>query len=91
MKINLSILCNIVLTTRTLRAAKIMETIKRELNLGTIKELRLRFSGGCINRAKAYSTDKYGDIFVKFNDNKKVSILYYTFLVSLFIYFHNYH
>uniref|UniRef100_A0A8R1TND9 protein-ribulosamine 3-kinase n=2 Tax=Onchocerca TaxID=6281 RepID=A0A8R1TND9_ONCVO len=53
-----------------------METIKTELGLGTIQELRSSFGGGCINRAKAYRTDKYGDIFVKFNDNEKAQEMF---------------
>ncbi|VDO70410.1 unnamed protein product [Onchocerca flexuosa] len=55
---------------------KVMEAIKAELGLGTIQELRSYFGGGCINRTKAYRTDKYGDIFVKFNDNEKAQEMF---------------
>ncbi|VDK70564.1 unnamed protein product [Litomosoides sigmodontis] len=57
--------------SRELRSQKAMEIIKTELGLGSIEELQHRFYGGCISRAKAYKTDKYGNIFVKFNDNEK--------------------
>nr|CRZ23737.1 Bm9442 [Brugia malayi] len=76
MKIKLSVPCFAVSLSRALQSGRVMEAIKSELNLGTIKELPLRFSGGCINRAKAYSTDEYGDIFVKFNDNEKAQEIF---------------
>ncbi|VDM12910.1 unnamed protein product [Wuchereria bancrofti] len=73
MKIKLNVAISL---SRTLHSGRVMEAIKSELNLGTIKELQFRFSGGYINRAKAYSTDKYGDIFVKFNDNEKAQEMF---------------
>ncbi|KAK6105821.1 Fructosamine kinase family protein [Brugia pahangi] len=76
MKIKLSVPCFAVSLSRALQSGRVMEAIKSELNLGSIKELPIRFSGGCINRAKAYSTDEYGDIFVKFNDNEKAQEIF---------------
>uniref|UniRef100_A0A0R3RZP1 protein-ribulosamine 3-kinase n=1 Tax=Elaeophora elaphi TaxID=1147741 RepID=A0A0R3RZP1_9BILA len=76
MKISLGMPCRAASLSRTLRPEEIMEAIKSELGVGTIKELRSRFTGGCINRAKAYNTDKYGDIFVKFNDNEKAQEMF---------------
>lgn len=80
MKINLGAFRRTASLSRTLRSQEVMEIIKTELGLGSIEELRHRFGGGCISRAKAYKTDKYDNIFVKFNDNEKVSISDFTFI-----------
>lgn len=80
MKINLGTFRRAASSSRKLSSVEVMEAIKAELGLGTITELRSGFSGGCINRAKAYKTDKYNDIFVKFNGNEKVSISNFIFI-----------
>ncbi|KAL3997674.1 Fructosamine kinase family protein [Acanthocheilonema viteae] len=83
MRINLGAFLRAALSSRALHSKEVMEAIKVELDLGSIKELRSGFSGGCINRAKAYKTDKYGDIFVKFNDNEKAQEMFNGEFASL--------
>uniref|UniRef100_A0A915PLX2 protein-ribulosamine 3-kinase n=1 Tax=Setaria digitata TaxID=48799 RepID=A0A915PLX2_9BILA len=65
------------------RGGRMLDDIKAKLGVDSIQELPSRFGGGCINRAKAYRTDKFGDIFVKFNDNEKASEMFNGEFASL--------
>lgn len=51
------------------------EVIKKELGVSKLE----RFggsTGGCISRANGYSTDKYGDVFIKFNDKPEAKRMF---------------
>ena len=50
----------------------VMEELKRQLCLKTLKPLGGASSGGCISNGQSYQTDT-GRIFVKSNDKKEVS------------------
>lgn len=58
------------------------EAIIKELHLKKFVPIGSKLHGGCISKARAYHTDKYGDVFIKFNNDPKV--LYKDGLVKIF-------
>ena len=49
-----------------------MEVLKKQLCLQTLKPMGGLASGGCINNGQSYQTDR-GKIFVKSHESQKVS------------------
>uniref|UniRef100_A0A915BWV6 protein-ribulosamine 3-kinase n=1 Tax=Parascaris univalens TaxID=6257 RepID=A0A915BWV6_PARUN len=47
------------------------EAIMKELQLKKFVPIGSKLHGGCISKARAYHTDKYGDVFIKFNNDPK--------------------
>ncbi|MFH4979974.1 hypothetical protein AB6A40_006683 [Gnathostoma spinigerum] len=51
------------------------EAVKRELGLNRLVAFG-SVAGGCINRGRGYSTDKLGDVFIKFNNNDGAKVMF---------------
>ncbi|KHN75250.1 Ketosamine-3-kinase [Toxocara canis] len=45
--------------------------IKRELSIKRLEPMSSKLHGGCISKARSYHTDKYGDVFIKYNNDEK--------------------
>ncbi|VDM95664.1 unnamed protein product [Thelazia callipaeda] len=70
-------------TLLSMQSSQVLQLLQRELNVDEIHDLYPQLTGGCINKAKAFRTDKYGDIFIKYNDNEKAQEMFDGELLSL--------